>query len=88
MSERFVSEDDFVANKLLPDLKEAAKDLGIFNVVDFHKNVRIGTGWADVTVSRGGKPVLVIEAKFRKKSGNSERDIEPRDPEVLRQAVE
>ena len=44
-------------------------------------------GWADVTVSLGGKEVLVIEAKFHKKSGSIERDIEPRDPEVIKQAV-
>jgi type I restriction enzyme M protein len=83
-----VSEDDFVANKLLPDLKEAARQIGIDSVLDFHKNVRIDDiGWADVTISKGGKEVLVVEAKFKKKSGRIERDIEPRDPEVIKQAV-
>ncbi|MDG6995818.1 MAG: N-6 DNA methylase [Nitrososphaerota archaeon] len=88
MSVRFVSEDDFVANQLLPELKEGAKELGLDGILDFHKNVRIDDiGWADVTVSKGGKEILVVEAKFKKKSGKLERDIEPRDPEVIKQAV-
>ena len=89
MSQQFISEDDFIANKLLPDLKEGAKELKMETTLDFHKNVRIrDIGWADVAVSLGGREVLVIEAKFKKRSGTIERDIEPRDPVVIRQAVE
>jgi type I restriction-modification system DNA methylase subunit len=88
LSQQFLSEDDFIANRLLPDLKDGAKELKMETTLDFHKNVRIkDVGWADVTVSLGGREVLVIEAKFRKKSGSVERDIEPRDPEVIRQAL-
>jgi type I restriction-modification system DNA methylase subunit len=90
LSERYVSEDDFVANFLLPKLKEAAIEIQEVDVLDFHTQERIREIGrpCDLSVWKGGKRVLVIEAKFKKKSGNLERDIEPRDPEVIKQAVD
>ncbi|MCI4345569.1 MAG: N-6 DNA methylase, partial [Thermoplasmata archaeon] len=44
-------------------------------------------GPPDLTIRRGGRGVLVVEAKFKKKVGRVERDIEPRDPEVVEQAI-
>jgi len=35
-----------------------------------------------------GRRLFVLEAKFRKTTGGGVRDIEPRDPDVVRQAVE
>lgn len=55
-------------------------------MIDFHVNRKVN-GWADLTVEKGGKRVLVVEAKFKKKVGRVERDIEPRDPEAVRQAA-
>jgi len=81
-----VSEQDFVANYLLPKLKEASGIIGVRELVEFHVNEQVD-GIADLTVERAGKRLLVIEAKFRKKIGKIERDIEPRDPDVIGQAV-
>jgi len=83
---RFVSERDFVANSLLPRLKEAARLVGISDVVDFHVEPSIN-GTPDLTAERAGKRLFVVEAKFKKKIGRIERDIEPRDPSVVDQAV-
>lgn len=83
---KFASERDFVAQFLLPRLKEAAKLAGIGDVTDFYFEKRIN-GTPDLTVERGGKGLLIVEAKFKKKVGGIERDIEPRDPAVIDQAV-
>jgi type I restriction-modification system DNA methylase subunit len=56
-------------------------------LMDFHVNKKVDHGWADLTIDKGGKGLLVVEAKFRKKVGRVERDIEPRDPDVIRQAA-
>jgi type I restriction-modification system DNA methylase subunit len=50
-------------------------------------DARVDGGIADLYADRAGKRLFVLEAKFRKKAGVVERDIEPRDPEVVRQAV-
>jgi SAM-dependent methyltransferase len=86
LNDRFVSESDLVAKYLLPKLKDASVSLGQGLLVDFHVNEQVD-GIADLTVGRGGKRLLVIEAKFKKKVGRIERDIEPRDPDVIGQAV-
>ncbi|MEM3386386.1 MAG: N-6 DNA methylase [Nitrososphaerales archaeon] len=83
---RYRSERDFVANYVLPRLKEAAERLGVAGVVDFHVEPSID-GRPDLTAERGGRGIFVLEAKFRKKVGRVERDIEPRDPDVINQAV-
>jgi len=83
---RFASERDFVANYILPKLKEASRILGVANVVDFHVEKRVN-GVADLTAEKGGKGLFVLEAKFKKKVGRVEHDIEPRDPAVINQAV-
>jgi type I restriction-modification system DNA methylase subunit len=82
----FVSEQDFVSTWLLPRLREAANVVAGPGMIDFHVNRKVN-GWADLTVEKGGKRVLVVEAKFKKKVGRVERDIEPRDPEAVRQAA-
>jgi methylase of polypeptide subunit release factors len=82
----FVSEQDFVSTWLLPKLREAANVVESPGLLDFHINKKVN-GWADLTVEKAGKRVLVVEAKFKKKIGRVERDIEPRDPEVVRQAA-
>ncbi|MGB9660354.1 MAG: HsdM family class I SAM-dependent methyltransferase [Nitrososphaerales archaeon] len=86
MSSRFVSERDFVANYVLPKLKEASRILGKADVVEFHVEKSID-GIADLTAEKGGKGLFVLEAKFKKKVGKVEHDIEPRDPDVINQAV-
>jgi len=82
----FVSEQDFVSTWLLPRLKEAANIVERPGMIDFHVNKKVN-GWADLTIEKVGKRVLVVEAKFKKKVGRVERDIEPRDPDVVRQAA-
>jgi len=86
-----VSEADFVANFLLPELKKSSKALGFDKILDFHVEdpvkMGIGKGWCDLTIGMGGKHLLVIEAKFKKKVGKNEIDIEPRDPDVIDQVV-
>jgi type I restriction-modification system DNA methylase subunit len=83
----YMSERDFVANFLLPKFRAASSDLGVGDVVVFHVDARVDGGIADLYADRAGKRLFVLEAKFRKKAGVVERDIEPRDPEVVRQAV-
>jgi type I restriction enzyme M protein len=83
----YMSERDFVANFLLPKFRAASSDLGVGDVVVFHVDARVDGGIADLYAARAGKRLFVLEAKFRKKAGVVERDIEPRDPEVVRQAV-
>lgn len=85
---QFRSERDFVAQRILPEFKEAAKILAISDVLDFHFDSPIeGAGIADLYAERAGKRMFVVEAKFKKKVGHVERDIEPRDPEVIDQAL-
>jgi len=86
LSGRFLSERDFVAGYLLPRFREAAGVLGVSDVVDFHIEPPVD-GRPDLTVERAGRRLLVVEAKFRKRVGRVERDIEPRDPDVIEQAV-
>ena len=83
---RFVSERDFVARYLLPKLQQAAKVVGIGDVVDFYIEKPLD-GIPDLTAELGGKGLFLVEAKFKKKVGRIERDIEPRDPEVISQAA-
>jgi hypothetical protein len=83
----YMSERDFVANFLLPKFRAASSTLGVGDVVGFHVDARVDGGIADLYAARAGKRLFVLEAKFRKKAGVVERDIEPRDPEVVRQAV-
>ncbi len=87
MSSRFASERDFVARFLYPSLKEASSELGVSDVIDFSIEKRVD-GIADLVAERGGERIFVIEAKFKKKVGTVERDIEPRDPLVVSQAVQ
>jgi type I restriction-modification system DNA methylase subunit len=84
--ESYVSERDFVANYLLPSFREAAKELGLSEVVGLHVDAPVD-GIADLTVDRAGKRLLVVEAKFKKKAGKIEYDIEPRDPSIIDQAL-
>jgi len=86
ISNRFVSERDFVANYLLPRLKEAARILGKSDIVEFHIEKPVN-GTADLTAEKGGRGLFVLEAKFEKKIGKIRHDIEPRDPDVINQAV-
>ncbi len=87
MSTRLVSEPDFVANRLLPKFKEAAGVLNVLSQIDYHVEKRINGDRADLVAERAGKGLFVLEAKYKKKVGNIERDIEPRDPEVVKQAA-
>ncbi len=82
----YASERDFVANYLLPELKEAAKEIGILDSIEFHVEKPVN-GIADLTAEKSGKRLFLIEAKFKRKGGNIERNIEPRDPEVVKQAA-
>jgi type I restriction-modification system DNA methylase subunit len=84
---RYASERDFVARFLLPKLREAAERLGVADVVDFFFEKPIN-GTPDLTAEKGGRGLFVVEAKFKKKVGRVQRDIEPRDPEVVRQALD
>jgi len=86
LSRRFAGERDFVAQFLLPRLKEAAGVLGVSDVVDFAVEKPVD-GYADLAAERAGKRLFVIEAKFKKRVGRVERDIEPRDPDVIGQAA-
>ncbi len=86
-SSRYVSERDFVAQYLLSKIKESARVIQVADLLDFHIEKRINGGTADLVVEKAGRGLFLIEAKFKKKVGSVERDIEPRDPEVIRQAV-
>lgn len=86
-SNRFVSERDFVARYLLPTLKTASEEMGVSDIVEIYIEKSVD-GIADLVAEKAGKHLFVIEAKFKKKVGSVERDIEPRDPEVIRQAVQ
>jgi type I restriction-modification system DNA methylase subunit len=88
MSVKLVSESDLVASQLLPKLKDAATTLGFKDILEFHTEQPINGGRADLVVKKGGRGLLVLEAKYKKKIGRVERLIEPRDPEVVRQAME
>lgn len=83
---RFASERDLVARYILPKLEEASKVLGYSDAIDLYVEKSIN-GTPDLSLYRGGKELFLIEAKFKKKSGSVEFDIEPRDPEVIQQAV-
>jgi type I restriction-modification system DNA methylase subunit len=83
----YASERDFVAQYLLPALQAALRVVAPEEPVDLYIEKRIDGGTADLSAERGGKGLVVIEAKFRKKVGKVERDIEPRDPAVIEQAV-
>jgi type I restriction-modification system DNA methylase subunit len=76
-----------VARFLLPRLKEAAGVMNMAKLIDFYfeKPVK-GGGVPDLTAEKGGKGLFIIEAKFKKKIAKIERDIDPRDPEVIIQA--
>jgi len=87
IKEKYVSERDFVARYLFQRFNSASKNIKVDELTTFNIERRINSGIADLTVERAGKPALVIEAKFKKKIGNVERDVEPRDPEVIKQAV-
>jgi len=82
---RYHSERDFVANYIFLRLKEASRIIGLSDIIDFHVETPIN-GIADLTADRLGKRLFVLEAKF-KKTGKVEHDIEPRDPDVINQAV-
>jgi type I restriction-modification system DNA methylase subunit len=82
-----VSEQDFVSNFILQKFREGAGVLKILDKIDFHVEKPIDGARADLVVDRGGKGMLVLEAKFKKKIAHIERDIEPRDPEVIAQAI-
>jgi type I restriction-modification system DNA methylase subunit len=84
---KLVSEPDFVANVLLPKIKEAAIHLN-YTTLDFHVEKRINGGRADLVIEKAGKGLLVLEAKYKMKVSGIVRDIEPRDPEVIKQAIE
>ncbi len=88
MPAQLVSESDFVTNRLFFDLKTAAKGLGMDRIIDLHTEVRIDGGKADLVVEHSMKRTLVLEAKYKKKIGRVERLIEPRDPDVVAQAVQ
>ena len=86
-AKRFVSERDFVARFLYPSLQAASSELGTSEIVDIFIEKRIN-GIPDIVVEKAGKSLFIIEAKFKKKVGSIERDIEPRDPFVVAQAVQ
>ncbi|MFQ5974802.1 MAG: class I SAM-dependent DNA methyltransferase [Candidatus Hydrothermarchaeales archaeon] len=86
VSMQYTSERDFVANYLLPELKGTARKIGVSDVVEFHVEKPVN-GIADLTAEKGGKGLFVVEAKFKKKTRRIERDLEPRDPDVVNQAV-
>ncbi len=85
MPAQLVSESDFVTNRLFYNLKEAAKELSLD--LDLHTEKQVNGGKADLVVEQSGRRLLVIEAKYKKKVGGVKRDIEPRDPDVISQAV-
>jgi type I restriction-modification system DNA methylase subunit len=84
---QLLSERDLVAQKILPRFKEASRILDISDVLDFHIDSRVDGGIADLFAEKGGRRLFVLEAKFKKKEGRLERDIEPRDPQVIEQAA-
>lgn len=84
---KFASERDFVARFLYPCLQEASSELGISESMDIFIEKKIN-GIPDVVVEKDGKSLFIIEAKFKKKIGSIERDIEPRDPSVVGQAIQ
>ena len=83
----YASERDFVARFILPKLQEAGQSLGVHDVVDIYFE-KTQNGTPDISIENGGKRLFLIEAKFRKKIGKLERDIEPRDPAVIDQVSE
>lgn len=85
--EKYVSERDFVAQFLLNSFKGASDKIGVRDHIDFSIEKKINSGFADLVLERASAPVLVLEAKFKKKIGQTIRDIEPRDPDVIKQAV-
>lgn len=87
MSGQYASERDFIAQFILPNLRRAADTLGISDVMKFAVDKKIHNLVMDLDALRTGNPVFVLEAKFKKGSGKFEIDIEPRDPEVVDQAV-
>jgi len=87
MSSKPVSEQDFVSNFILQKFREGAGVLKVLDKIDFHVEKPIDGGRADLAIDRGGRGLLVVEAKFKKKIAHIERDSEPRDPEVITQAV-
>ena len=87
MTQPYASERDFVARFLIPGLQEAGRSLGIQDAVDIFME-KTQNGAPDISVEKGGRKLFLIEAKFKKKTGRVERDIEPRDPAVIDQAVE
>lgn len=87
ITSKFRSERDFVAKFLLPKLDEAARVLGYGDVIETHIEPHKQVGIPDLIAEKGGRGLFVIEAKYKKMVGRVERDIEPRDPEVIRQAV-
>lgn len=82
---QYASERDMVAQYLLPKVKEASRVLGYGDSIDLFMEKKIN-GTPDLSLYKGGKGLFLIEAKF-KKAGKREVDIEPRDPEVIGQAV-
>ncbi len=85
-AKRFVSERDFVARFLYPALQEASSELGTSDILDIFIEKSIN-GIADLVIENAGQPLLVIEAKYKKRVANLVRDIEPLDPFVVAQAV-
>jgi len=55
--------------------------------MEFHVEKRINGDKANLVVERAGRGLLVVEAKYKKKVAGLVRDIEPRDPEVVKQVV-
>ena len=81
----YASERDFVARFLLPKLDEAARVIGVADVIDLYIEKPVN-GTPDLVAERGGRRLFLVEAKFKKRTAGIERDIDPRDPEVIRQA--
>lgn len=81
--ERYTSERDFVARYILRKMEEAVGVLDLKGIVRLSIETKVDGGTADLCADRSGKRLLVLEAKFKK----NDRDIEPRDPEVIKQAV-
>ena len=87
LSTRYASERDFVAQFILPKIKAAATVLDVTDVMDFAVEKKVHNLIMDFAAERVGIPVFLVEAKFKKGSGKNEVDIEPRDPDVVSQAV-
>jgi len=86
-SDDYASERDFVARYLLRSLEDALKVVGVENTVDIYIEKSVDGGTPDLSVECAGRGLFLIEAKFKKKVGHIIRDIEPRDPAVIEQAV-